>query len=73
MFTSSADNEQKSLAHETPNAISMYCINNDHRTQQLLQYFGEVVGDCNNCNACHKADHPASRDASEMERVLFSV
>ena len=65
MITSLADNEHKSLAHESLNAISMYCINNGCRTKQLLQYFGEVVGDCNNCDACHKAHHPASRDASE--------
>ena len=65
MISSLADNEHKILAHENLNAMSMYCIRNDCRTKQLLQYFGESVGDCNNCDACQKADQPASRDASE--------
>lgn len=65
MISSLAENEQKMLAHESLNAMSMYCISNGCRTKQLLQYFGEVVGDCNSCDACHKTDHPASSNASE--------
>ncbi|KAL9980641.1 hypothetical protein ACROYT_G009251 [Oculina patagonica] len=52
-------------AHESLNAMSMYCISNNCRTKQLLQYFGEAVLDCNNCDVCQRADHQASRDASE--------
>lgn len=65
MISSLADNEHKILAHESLNAMTMYCISNACRTKQLLQYFGESVADCNNCDACHKADHQASSDASE--------
>lgn len=65
MISSLAENEHKMLAHESLNAMSMYCISNGCRTKQLLQYFGEVVGDCNSCDACHKTDHPASSNASE--------
>lgn len=65
MISSLADNEHKILAHESLNAMSMYCSSNNCRTKQLLQYFGEVVLDCNNCDACQRADHQASRDASE--------
>ena len=65
MISSLAENEHKMLAHESLSAMSMYCISNGCRTKQLLQYFGEVVGDCNSCDACHKTDHPASSNASE--------
>ena len=48
----------------------MYCIRNECRTKQLLQYFGESVGDCNFCDDCQKADQPASRDASEDRKSV---
>ena len=64
-MSSLVDNEHKILAHESLNAMSMYCISNGCRSKQLLQFFGESVGDCNNCDVCHKPDHQASRDASD--------
>lgn len=38
MISSLAENEQKMLAHESINAMSMYCISNGCGTKQLLQY-----------------------------------
>ena len=38
MISSLAENEQKMLAHESLNAMSMYCISNGCGTKQLLQY-----------------------------------
>ena len=65
MISSLADNEHKVLAHESLNAMTMYCITNACRTKQILRYFGESTADCNSCDACQKVDHGASRDASE--------
>lgn len=66
MISSSVDNEHKILTRESLNhAMSMYCISNGCRTKQLLQFFSESVGDCNNCDVCHKPDQQASRDASD--------
>ena len=38
MISSLAENEHKMLAHESLNAMSMYCISNGCGTKQLLQY-----------------------------------
>ena len=38
MISSLAENEQKMLAHESLNAMSMYYISNGCGTKQLLQY-----------------------------------
>ena len=66
MISSLADNEHKILAHENLNSMSMYCIRNDCQTKQLLQYFGESVGDCNNCDACQKAEHASENGKKKL-------
>ena len=64
MISTLHDNEHKNLAHESLNAMTMYCISSNCRTQLLLQYFGEKAQACNNCDNCKNPNHHESIEAS---------
>ena len=64
MISTLDDNEHKNLAHESLNAMTMYSISSNCRTQLLLQYFGEKTQACNNCDNCKNPDHQESTEAS---------
>ena len=64
MISTLDDNEHKNLAHESLNAMTMYCISSNCRTQLLLQYFGEKTQACNNCDNCKNPNHHESIEAS---------
>jgi ATP-dependent DNA helicase RecQ len=64
MISSLDDNEHKSSAQNSLNAITMYCIRNGCQTQFLVQYFNQNVPECNNCDNCQNSTHIESIEAS---------
>jgi ATP-dependent DNA helicase RecQ len=77
MISGLVDNEHKNLAHDSLNAMSMYCISNHCRTQLLLQYFGENIQACNSCDNCKNPTHhesiEATNDAKNIVRCVECV
>lgn len=72
MISTLDDNDHKNLAHDSLNAMTMYCISNDCRTQLLLQYFGEKIPECNNCDNCKNTDHTECIEASNDAKNIIS-
>ena len=63
--------ERKRREHKRLDALLGYCEAPSCRRVALLDYFGEHIGACGNCDCCL---HPAERlDGTEEARMILSV
>ena len=63
--------ERKRREHKRLDALLGYCEAPSCRRMALLDYFGEHIGACGNCDCCL---HPAERlDGTEEARMILSV